>query len=266
MSANLAVLELAALLRSGATTTTAIKQFQEEHLSEFQKRQFRFIWEVARESGGNLALSLDRLAEVFEAQQKQNSELRLAFASPRATANLILMLPLLAVLFAELLGLSALSASFETSLGSLAIGLGLVLLIVARIISLRMLEKAKPREADPGAFLDAVVIGLSAGLSPKGSANLAGRKCVENLATPVASEQLSQLWDSVAVSEKSGIALTGILSARADALRHRLWNRRRTALAKLSISLLFPLGLAALPAFVFLAVVPVGIGLLRGAQ
>jgi tight adherence protein B len=65
----------------------------------------------------------------------------------------------------------------------------------------------------------------------------------------------------VKVSEQSGIALNGLLSARADALRHRLWNNHRAQLAKLSIALLIPLGLAALPAFVFLAVVPVGIGL-----
>jgi tight adherence protein B len=264
VSANLAVLELAALLRSGATTSSAIKAFQEQSLSEFQKTQFRFIWEVATESGGNLALSLDRLAEVFDFQQKQNSELKLAFASPRATANLILLLPIAALFFAELLGLSALSSSFETSLGSLAVGIGLLLLIIARIVSLRMLEKAKPREADPGAFLDAVVIGLSAGLSPKSAAALATRQSLENLDAEVSPEQLSAFWDAVAVSEQSGIALTGILSARADALRHRLWNRRRTDLARLSISLLLPLGLAALPAFVFLAVVPMGIGLLRG--
>jgi tight adherence protein B len=265
MSANLAVLELAAMLRSGATGKIAIQTFREENLTEFQKKQFRFIWEVARQSGGNLALSLDRLAEVFEAQQKQNSELRLAFSSPRATANLILLLPLFAVLFAELLGLSAISASFETSLGSLAVGVGIVLLIIARIVSLRMLEKAKPREADPGAYLDAVVIGLSAGLSAKSSANLATRISLDSLGQDISSEQMSAFWDSVAISEQSGIALAGILSARADALRHRLWNRRRNDLAKLSISLLLPLGLAALPAFVFLAVVPVGIGLIRGA-
>jgi tight adherence protein B len=169
------------------------------------------------------------------------------------------------VLFAELLGLSAISASFETSLGSLAVGVGIVLLIIARIVSLRMLEKAKPREADPGAYLDAVVIGLSAGLSAKSSANLATRISLDSLGLDISSEQMSAFWDSVAISEQSGIALTGILSARADALRHRLWNRRRNDLAKLSISLLLPLGLAALPAFVFLAVVPVGIGLIRGA-
>jgi tight adherence protein B len=145
----------------------------------------------------------------------------------------------------------------------MAVGIGLILLIIARVISLRMLDKAKPREADPGAFLDAVVIGLSAGLSPKASSTLAQNKSVLNFEEKVSGEQLSQLQDAVSVSEQSGIALSGILSARADALRHRLWNRRRQDLAKLSISLLLPLGLAALPAFVFLAVVPLGIGLFR---
>ena len=263
MSANLAVLELAALLRSGATNQMAFKAFQVDSLSEFQKKQFQFIWDVAKDSGGNLALALDRLAQVFDSQHRQSSELKVAFASPRASANLILMLPLLAVIFAELLGLPTISSAFETSLGALAVGVGLILLIVARVISLRMLEKAKPREADPGAFLDAVVIGLSAGLSPKASSSLAQTKSVLNFGEQVSGEQISQLLDAVGISEQSGIALTGILSARADALRHRLWNRRRQALAKLSISLLLPLGLAALPAFVFLAVVPLGIGLFR---
>lgn len=263
MSANLAVLELSALLRSGATSQDAIKAFQLQALSDFQKKQFQFIWDVANESGGNLALALDRLAEVFESQHKQSSELKIAFASPRASANLILMLPILAVIFAELLGLPTISSAFDTSLGALAIGVGLILLIVARIVSLRMLEKARPREADPGAFLDAVVIGLSAGLSPRSSSNLAQNKAILNFGEVVSKEQLAALMDAVSVSEKSGIALTGILSARADALRHRLWNQRRQVLAKLTISLLLPLGLAALPAFVFLAVVPLGIGLFR---
>ena len=263
MSANLAVLELSALLRSGATSQDAIKAFQLQALSDFQKKQFQFIWDVANESGGNLALALDRLAEVFASQHKQSSELKIAFASPRASANLILMLPILAVIFAELLGLPTISSAFDTSLGALAIGVGLILLIVARIVSLRMLEKARPREADPGAFLDAVVIGLSAGLSPRSSSNLAQNKAILNFGEVVSKEQVAALMDAVSVSEKSGIALTGILSARADALRHRLWNQRRQVLAKLTISLLLPLGLAALPAFVFLAVVPLGIGLFR---
>jgi Flp pilus assembly protein TadB len=129
MSANLAVLELSALLRSGATNQAAIKAFQIDLLSEFQKKQFQFIWDVSHDSGGNLALALDRLAQVFDSQHKQSSELKVAFASPRASANLILMLPLLAVIFAELLGLPTISSAFETSLGALAVGVGLILLL-----------------------------------------------------------------------------------------------------------------------------------------
>lgn len=261
MSADLAVMEVTALLRSGTSATEAKRQLQTQELSEFQIRQFRFIWEVATESGGHLALALDRLSEVFRAQQRQFSELSIAFASPRATANLILLLPIIAVIFSELLGLSALTASFGTAIGAGSIGLGLLLLIVARISSLRMLEKAKPKEADPGAFLDAVAIGLSAGLNPKAAAALARTKSKQQFAEDVPSDQLTILWDAVKVSEQSGIALNGILLARADSLRHRLWSSYRSQLAKLSVSLLIPLGLAALPAFLFLAVVPVGIGL-----
>ena len=260
MSAELAVIEITALLRSGTSASVAKRQLQLQELSEFQAKQFHFIWEVAVESGGHLGLALDRLAEVFRAQQRQFSELGIAFASPKATANLILLLPLIAVIFAELLGLSALGASLGTALGVISIGLGL-LLIAARISSLRMLEKAKPREADPGAFLDAVAIGLSAGLSPKASAALARAKSKKQFLEDVPADQLTIFWDAVKVSEQSGIALNGLLLAKADTLRHRLWSNHRSSLAKLSISLLIPLGLAALPAFVFLAVVPVGIGL-----
>jgi tight adherence protein B len=261
MSADLAVMEITALLRAGTNAKMAKKQLQIQDLSDFQLKQFQFIWEVASESGGHLALALDRLAEVFRAQHRQLSELRIAFASPRATANLILLLPIFAVLFSELLGLSALAAAVGTSLGAISVGIGFLLLIVARISSLKMLEKAKPRETDPGAFLDAVAIGLSAGLSPKAAASMVRTKSKVQFGEDVPSDQLTIFWEAVKVSEQSGIALNGLLLARADALRHRLWSNHRSQLARLSISLLIPLGLAALPAFVFLAVVPVGIGL-----
>jgi Flp pilus assembly protein TadB len=109
MSANLAVMELTALLRSGTGANLARQQFHLERLSAFQQKQFSFIWQVAEQSGGQLAIALDRLAQVFDAQVRQFDELKIAFASPRATSNLILALPILAVLFSELFGLSALA-------------------------------------------------------------------------------------------------------------------------------------------------------------
>lgn len=261
MSADLAVLEMSALLRSGASANLARGQFQIQELSTFQQKQFGFIWKVSARSGGNLALALDRLAQVFDAQQKALSELKIAFASPKATANLILLLPFMAIVLSELMGLKTFAALFGSSLGAFSFGIGIILLIVARVLSLRMLAKSRPREADPGAFLDAVVVGLSAGLSPKSAGALATSSALEELGEKVTAEQLGVFWDALKISEQAGIALSGILSARADALRHKLWNRRRAELSRLSVSLMIPLGLLALPAFVLLAVVPMGIGL-----
>lgn len=261
MSANAAVLELTALLRSGASHSIAREQFKYSKLSDYQKNQFEFIWKVANQSGGQLAVALDRLAQVFENQVRQFDELKVAFASPRATSNLILLLPILAVVFAELFGLSVLQASLGSILGIFALGIGLVLLIAARIFSLRMLERAKPKESDPGAFLDAVVIGLSAGLSAKAASDLARTKILEQFDSKVSPDQLQLFWEAQKVSESSGIALTGILTARADALRQKLWTNARAELARLQITLMIPLGLAALPAFVLLAIIPLGIGL-----
>ena len=261
MSAELAVMELTALLRAGTTARNAREQFQVANLSSFQQQQFDFIWTVATDSGGALAKGLDRLASVFAQQNRQLAELKIAFASPKATANLILVLPLLGVLFSELLGLSALTAAFSTSLGAVSVGIGLILLIVARVSSLRILEAAKPRELDPGAFLDAISIALSAGLNPKSAAAMANSRFSQTLLEEVPPEQWLIFWEAVKASEQSGIALTGLLAARADSLRYRMWNNHKEVISRLQIKLMIPLGLAALPAFLLLAVVPVGIGL-----
>lgn len=257
----MAVLELAALVRSGAHASEAIKHFRVEELSEYEKRQFHLIWQVAQDSGGPLAVALDRLAEVFDNQRRILGELQLTFASPKATANLILLLPIASLLLAELFGIAALGKALETTLGVVALALGSILLIVARLISLRMLARAKPKETDPGIFFDAVVIALSAGLSAKAAARVVQQKHLQCFEEKVPAAQLTILSDAISVSERSGIALSGILVSRADSLRHKLWSANKNKLAKLQISLMLPLGLVALPAFVLLAVVPVGLGL-----
>jgi tight adherence protein B len=261
LSAQLAVLESVALLRSGAHAMLVRDQFQLDQLSDYQQRQFKFIWEVARESGGGLTRALERLAQVFYRQSREHAEQKLAFASPRATANLILLLPLVALLGAELMGLRATSAALSSGAGVLALGLGIILLIAARVSSLRMLLRAKPFEYDPGIFFDAMVIALSSGLGAKSALTLVRSSYLEHFGE-VPDESMNQLNQAIKFSEQSGIALSGILTARADSLRHLEHDRSRSVLARLAISLLIPLGLAALPAFLLLAVVPLALGFL----
>jgi tight adherence protein B len=90
---------------------------------------------------------------------------------------------------------------------------------------------------------------------------MANSRFSQTLLEEVPPEQCLIFWEAVKASEQSGIALTGLLAARADSLRYRMWNNHKEVISRLQIKLMIPLGLAALPAFVLLAVVPVGIGL-----
>lgn len=265
MSAQLAVLESAALIRSGANWNSIEKEFRFDYLSDYQIRQFRLVYKVSQESGGSLVAALERLARVFEQQQKQQAEINLAFATPKATANLILGLPLLALILAELFGIGVFSAVINSSLGIVSLAAGLILLIIARIVSLRMLLRARPLEQDPGAIFDAIAIGLSAGLGPKSAVGLANRHLVEQFGLSISQAELTELDRVMALSERLGMSVGPALAATADVNRYRFWQAQKESTSKLTISLLVPLGLIALPAFLLLAVVPVAIGLFQGS-
>lgn len=260
MSDQLALLQAVALLKSGAPANR-IRAELVSKLSTQQRHQLEFIWSVSRHSGGMLVLSLQRLAEVVKKQQESLAQLKLAFSAPRASANLILLLPLLVVLLGELFGLAILATALASSIGLASLSLGLLMLIAARLISLRMLAKATPREHDPGAFLDAVAIGLSAGLATQSAIALAEREYEKSFSSEqLASKNLEEL---VASAKQSGMPLAALMRARADQLRAEVWQRAGEQIAKLSISLVLPLGLVALPAFLLVAVVPIGLGLFR---
>jgi tight adherence protein B len=260
---HLAIMELAALIRSGLSSKQALAGFRIQELSQEQQKQFRFIWEVANQSGGQIATALERLGQVFSNQQRQLAELELAFSSPKATANLVLWLPIASMLLGQLLGISALEATLSSRLGVIALGLGALLLIFARIWSGKMLLRARPSSVDPARYLDAVVIGLGAGLPPETARTLADKLGQIQLQATLSEVEIRDLSESMALSRKTGIALTEILSAKADAVRQSFWHGETQKLSKLSVNLMIPLGLAALPAFILLAVVPMGLGLMK---
>ncbi len=262
-NANLAVIELAALVRSGLSSRQALEGFKIQELSPRQRQQFKFIWQVAIQSGGRIAESLERLGQVFFQQQKQLSELEIAYSSPRATARLILWLPLASMFVGQLLGISAIEASLNSRFGVIALGLGLLMLIGAKIWSGRMLQRARPTSLDPAGYLDAVVIGLRAGLPPEKAKSLADKNLTAEMGLTASENELEELASATGLSKKTGIPLGEIISAKADSLRQSNWHQKAEQVSKLSVSLMIPLGLAALPAFILLAVVPMALGLMQ---
>jgi tight adherence protein B len=68
------------------------------------------------------------------------------------------------------------------------------------------------------------------------------------------------------LNRTSGASISNLLSGEASARREAQWFAESTALAKLSVKLMIPLGLVTLPAFVLSTIVPVAISLLSSRQ
>ncbi|MTA92711.1 MAG: hypothetical protein F2544_04925, partial [Actinobacteria bacterium] len=86
MLAASTIRQVVALVGAGLPATQAKNMTQEKLnlFSPLQAQQFEFIWGLAFQIGGPITLTLERLAEVFDRQQKNLSEIQLAFAGPQA--------------------------------------------------------------------------------------------------------------------------------------------------------------------------------------
>jgi len=87
-------------------------------------------WEVAERSGAGLAAALDRLAVGLQAELEVAAEIDSQLAGSRATARLLAVLPVVALVMGEALGADPLHVLFSTGYGwvCLVVGGGLSLL------------------------------------------------------------------------------------------------------------------------------------------
>lgn len=213
-----------------------------------------------------MVMALTRVADVFDRQQRNQNEVQLAFAGPQSTSRLVTGLPLVALALAQLVGMNPASAITGSVLGLVSVFLGSGLLALGHLCSKRLLAKAVPKSLDPGAFIDCVLIGLQAGL-PLEVARQRAELSYQKTFTEASSEQDEKALDDAAeLSRKSGAALTEILLANADRFRDELRYEISGRIARLGIKLMIPLGVAVLPAFILVAIVPIAISLLSNGQ
>ena len=190
----------------------------------------------------------------FQRTAQAQREIAVALAAPRATARLVLVLPLVGSLVGALLGFNTLGTLFATAVGWVCLGTGSGLMIAAWRWNRRLVARAQPRELTPGLGFDLLAIAVAGGGSlhrARGTVDTALRR-----------------FGLDAAGDESGITATIDLSVRAgvpavELLRSEARERRRNALAAvqagaqaLSVRLMIPLGVCVLPAFMVLSVVP----------
>lgn len=240
-------------------------------LAEQDGKQFDLIWRLANRFGGPIVLALNRITNVFDRHSRDQAEVKLAFAGPQSTAKLVMWLPVLALVLAQLVGMNPFAAIFGSLLGALSVALGLGLMVAGRSWTRRLLAKALPDPLDPasidrGAYLDCVLIGIQAGLPLSDARIISADEYEISFGVKPLEENQEALNKAAELSRTTGAALTEILSANAEAFREEQRYAVASRISKLGVQLMIPLGVAVLPAFVLLSIVPIAISLLSHGQ
>lgn len=163
-------------------------------------------------------------------------------------------LPLVGIAFGALLGFDTFPTLFATVPGIVCLTLGVVLMLAAQRWNARLVRRAQPRDAAPGLELDLTAIAMAGGGSIARARELVrvseGRYGLDRQGSEEAVEGILDL------SARAGVPAVELLLSEADQRRRdaRSDGQRRTA--TLAVTLMLPLGLCVLPAFMLVGVAP----------
>lgn len=242
---------------------------------------------VCERTGAPTTVMLQHLAEALRDLHDAAQARRSAFAGPRSTARILLVLPLAGLGLGMLLGGDPLRLLLTSAAGNLLGLTGLLLTGCGWWWMRRLIHRADPPQrhrVDPSVQLELIAGTLESGLplahavAAVAQALPAGQEARELQRTATALEaglpaslagralpaELGALARSVVLAEGTGADLSRVLrSAARDARRGRA-RAAEVLAAQLAVRLVMPTGLALLPAFVALGIIPTVISLLGG--
>lgn len=233
-------------------------------------------------SGGHVAASLERVATLLRGRLALEEERSALTAQARTSAIvLVLLAPIGAAFFAVAM----------PDYGATLVGDGLLFLALALAFEicgalwLAYLVRRSTHTVDLASFLDAVVVGLDAGLTferalaglvdrvPSLSRGRDARRLLADLSlgVPLASAlrafattaDEARVGALVAASARFGSPLARLLVIQADAIRATERHRAEASARRLPVLMLFPLALCVLPALLLVFLGPPLITLLR---
>ncbi|MBK4348808.1 type II secretion system F family protein [Lacisediminihabitans changchengi] len=211
-------------------------------------------WRVATEAGAPLAPTLQRFAASLRDLGVNERDAQTALAGPRATTRLVMVLPVIGILFGLALGFDTVGTLVGSVPGAVCLVIGVALILVARWWSAVLIRRARPPTVVPGLALDLVAIAVSGGASiPRALAVVAKARAESGL--PIDLED-SAIDEVLALSARAGVPAAMLLRSGADEARRSARSAGERKAATLAVTLMLPLGLCILPAFMLLAVAP----------
>ncbi len=220
------------------------------------------VLDVAQETGAPMAPTLERLAGLLREQAAQRRALEAALAGPRATARLVMVLPLVGLGFGFALGLDVLGAASSGGIGTWSVLAGAALLVAAWGWSRAIVRRAARGEEAPGLALDLVAVALAGGGAADRARELAARALER---AGVAASGWGEVDAALDLARRAGVPVRGLLLAEAAAARTRARLDGEARAQRAAVQLSLPLGACVLPAFSLLVIVPLVISMLQGA-
>jgi tight adherence protein B len=253
MSDSLNITQFVGLLKAGVSLEQSIEQISGANQSS---KGFRYLLQVSLDSGSAVSSELEFVAELFAARERNMQRIEIAHASPKSTARLMLLLPLLILGMAEFLGWGVLGSLAQRPIITLSIFLGLALLLISKVITSSLLKRAKPAESFLGFYLLGVALQISGGTNLYLAQSRATEIYTDIFDGLPPQEELAVMEQIADLVEQKGARANELLRKQAKLMQEQAQQATELKIEKLGVKLMVPLGLGVLPAFVFLAIVP----------
>ncbi len=164
------------------------------------------------------------------------------------------------MLFGAALGFDTIGTLFTTTPGLVCLGVGGVLLLAARAWNGRLVRRATPTNLTPGLVFDLLAIAVSGGASIE-RARIATkdvlRECGLGLEPDGANHAgIDDADEILTLSHRAGVPAGLLLRSEALRVRREAAHAAERNAAQLGATLMLPLGVCVLPAFMVLGVAP----------
>ena len=253
MSDAIKLTKFAGLIRSGVSLDRALEGIGGMPTDSLG---LRYLFEVAIDAGSSISKEIEFVAELVSARESFKQRIGVAHASPKATARLVLWLPVLTLAMAQLVGWNVLGSLQHSPIVFVSLLFGLGLLGISKLVTSRMLKAAKPQDSYVGFFLLGVALESSSGASIH-QAQTRALNIYENVFGEKPKEiEMAQLIEVEALVQNTGAQVGSLLRSQALALQQTDLVKSEIKIEKLGVRLMLPLGLGVLPSFVFLTIVP----------
>lgn len=253
MSDSLILTKFAGLLRAGVSVEQSLEEIKEISADSLG---LKYLLAVARDAGSGIASEMEYVAELFQSRERAFQRIEIAHASPKSTARLMLWLPVIILGMAQFLGWGVLDTLTKRPIVLVSILLGVGLLLLAKFISSSLLNRAKPSESFVGFYLLGIALEISGGAHHLQAQLRAKDIYQEIFHTSPESHELEVLARVSLLVEQKGARAIHLLRKHAKSMQDDALQETEVKIEKLGIRLMLPLGLGVLPAFVFLAIVP----------